>query len=128
MDFIYSALSDGTADAAMRMLSPKSVSALLRFWRRARVHPAMWMGVLMLLPMLPAGVPALGFWTVTALELALGSLVIIGMARGWTNEAIEHAMASKGGLYAKLFGESRVYRRANTLFYGVFDGLRIGKK
>ena len=51
MGFLESVASDSTAEAVMWMLlavskcSRQHLTAVVRFWRRCRTHPAMWMGV-----------------------------------------------------------------------------------
>ena len=124
LEWFVGVTQEFVADAG-RMLTTRTLRALPSAWRRVRAHPVTWMLVLMLLPMLPSLVPSVSFWPVAAMELALGALVVVGMVRGWTNEAIRHALASDGGLYEKWFGKSRLYRRADALSHDIFTGLLI---
>ena len=77
--------------------------------------------------MLPAFVQPLGFWPVTAIELVLGGLVIVGIKERWINEALKNTLARKGngGLCGKLFGTTRWYRRYDAICHGILSGLLV---
>lgn len=64
---------------------------------------------------------------VTAVGLALGTLAVIGMLHGWTNEAIERALASNAGLEADLVGRSRLLVWMDALGRDVMTVLIIRK-
>ena len=114
------------AGAGAGVLCKRHAMAVLRFCWGQRTNPYAWMTVLILMSMLPAFVPVWGFWPVTAVEVALGALVVLGMVRGWTNEAIHRALANThGGLYGRTFGKTRAYRRLDAMSRAALSGLLI---
>ena len=56
----------------------------------------------MFLPMLPSLVSVLGFWPVTTLELALATLVVVGLQSRWVTEAMRRSLACDGGFLRRL--------------------------